>query len=177
MHAELWWFLGAACLGTICGAEHTEKCCGPHHTWSCFCASQGVCQPRSVGHWVASCTAGLAGCCHAAASLSHRQAAKFQPLEGPCKLSSLKQGHLLAALPSFITTRPKPKHFPRCSHRCLHHHTLALQLPRAAQGDKLAVSTWVWSYRQSCARWGRERVKNWTGPNSHHCCQVKSMAK
>lgn len=37
---------------------------------------------------------------------------KISPLEGPCKLSGLKQAHLLAALPSFITMRPKAKHFP-----------------------------------------------------------------
>lgn len=36
-----------------------------------------------------SCAAGLAGCCHTAAGLSHRQAANRQSLEGPCEFSSL----------------------------------------------------------------------------------------
>lgn len=39
-------------------------------------------------------------------------AAQFQPLEGPCEFSSLKQADFFAAFPSFITVRVKPKHFP-----------------------------------------------------------------
>lgn len=38
--------------------------------------------------------------------------AQFQPLEGPCEFSSLKQADFFAAFPSFITVRVKPKHFP-----------------------------------------------------------------
>lgn len=59
-------------------------------------ASDRPCQPcvsKALIHSPSepSCTAGMAGCCHTAASLFHRQAAQFQPLEGPCEFSSLKQ--------------------------------------------------------------------------------------
>lgn len=122
-----------------------------------------------------SCAAGLAVCCHTAASLFHRQAAKFQPLEGPCEFGSLKQAHLLAAFPPFPNCEVETKAFPaqrgacRCSR--LRSLTRSQPLPRSRLAPwplvfdfKTVSSSSVVLKAGLCSRWGGERVKSWTGP-------------
>lgn len=106
-------------INCFCDSPTTAPAFPSLEGWLLVCVASDVqCQPcvsRALIHSPPepSCTAGLAGCCcHTAASLFHRRAAEFRPLEGPCEFSSVKQAHLFAAFPSFIIVRVKPKHFP-----------------------------------------------------------------
>lgn len=122
--------------------------------------------------------------------------AQFQPLEGPCEFSSLKQADFFATFPSFITVRVRPEHFPHSLGRNLHpspSQTLpCMSLPSAHPwGPRLFLWLLMIEFedgkypergigihkgRNVLSLWGKQ-VKTWLGLNTRHCWQLPSMAK